>query len=260
MKPYDQLTITDDFIFCKVISNHDLCRQMVETLLDIEIDRIEFITNQYPIQPALNKRGIRMDIYVKDSNRIFDIEIQTTNKYDLEKRTRYYQALMDIDQLEHSANVKELKECFIIFICTFDPFKEGALIYTVVQSFKERPGLFYNDSTHKVYDNLTSEELNQRDSKLGNFLRYLNTAVPTDNFTGIVESAVIEAKCNTSRRKEYMTLDMIIEEEKIKVHDKAKLKTAINFIKSFNLPIEAVAEKCGIDIETLQKALQEQTS
>lgn len=55
MKPYDQLTITDDFIFCKVISNHNLCRQMVETLLDIEIDRIEFITNQYPIQPALNK-------------------------------------------------------------------------------------------------------------------------------------------------------------------------------------------------------------
>ena len=139
--------------------------------------------------------------------------------------------LMKKQNLPKSILKKCQTECFIIFICTFDPFKEGALIYTVVQSFKERPGLFYNDSTHKVYDNLTSEELNQRDSKLGNFLRYLNTAVPTDNFTGIVESAVIEAKCNTSRRKEYMTLDMIIE-EKIKAHDEAKLKTAINFIKS----------------------------
>ena len=130
MKPYDQLTITDDFIFCKVISNHDLCRQMVETLLDIEIDRIEFITNQSPIQPALNKRGIRMDIYVKDSNRIFDIEIQTTNKYDLEKRTRYYQALMDIDQLEHSANVKELKECLTAALAPYPVMPVGNVVCT----------------------------------------------------------------------------------------------------------------------------------
>ncbi len=59
-----------------------------------------------------------------------------------------------------------------------------------------------------------------------------------------------------------MTLDMIIEEEKIKAKEEgfndAKLKTAVATINRFNLPIEKVAETCGIDVETLRRALQEE--
>lgn len=33
--------------------------------------------------------GIIMDVYVEDSNRAFDIKMQTTDKRDIEKRTRY---------------------------------------------------------------------------------------------------------------------------------------------------------------------------
>ena len=44
------------------------------------------------------------------------------SKRNIEKRTRYYQSLIDIDQLEKNMDYRKLKESYIIFICTFDPF------------------------------------------------------------------------------------------------------------------------------------------
>ncbi|MCI5696590.1 MAG: Rpn family recombination-promoting nuclease/putative transposase [Spirochaetia bacterium] len=140
MKSWNELTITDDFIFCKVMQNEVLCKQMVEVLLNIKIDKLQYIEPQHSIIPDYASRSIRLDIYAKDSDRVYDIEIQTTDKRNLEKRARYYQSLMDIDQLEHNVDYNRLKDSYIIFICTFDPFKEDALTYTITQTIKERPG------------------------------------------------------------------------------------------------------------------------
>ena len=38
-------------------------------------------------------------LYVEDSNRVYDIEIQNVLDENLAKRTRYYQSMMDIDLL-----------------------------------------------------------------------------------------------------------------------------------------------------------------
>ena len=43
-----------------------------------------------PIENLYDPRGIRLDVYVKDSGRIFNIEIQTGNYDDLILRARYY--------------------------------------------------------------------------------------------------------------------------------------------------------------------------
>lgn len=41
-------------------------------------------------------KGIRIDIYVKDSDgNVYDIEMQTTEETDLHLRTRYYHSEMD---------------------------------------------------------------------------------------------------------------------------------------------------------------------
>lgn len=106
MKPYNELTIRDDFLFCKVMSIPHLCRHMIEILLDIEVDHIEFANSQHMIAPEYDRRSIRLDVYVKNSDKIFDVEMQTTDKKNIEKRVRYYQALIDIEQLEHQSDYK----------------------------------------------------------------------------------------------------------------------------------------------------------
>ena len=90
-KPWEDLTITDDFMFCKVMSDTDICKELLEILLHIKIERLVFQEPQKSFKLTSESRGIRLDVYVKDSNRIFDIELQTTNERNLELRTRYYQ-------------------------------------------------------------------------------------------------------------------------------------------------------------------------
>lgn len=216
MKPWKDLCITDDYIFCRVMSDETLCSRMIELLLDIKVDHLKVIQSQRVLAPSYANRSIRLDVYVKDSDRIFDIEMQTTDRHNLEKRARYYQGVLDVDQMEHSTDYNELKESYIIFICTFDPFKEDLLEYQVEQTITGQPNYKYNDSSHKLFYNLTASELQKKTSALGNFLRYLGTGKPTDSYTEQIQDAVTVAKTNAEWRKEYMTVGMWIDEEKKK--------------------------------------------
>lgn len=138
------------------------------------------------------------------------------SKRNIEKRTRYYQSLIDIDQLEKNMDYRKLKESYIIFICTFDPFGKGLPVYTTKTVFDEDNVLHYDDKTNKVFYNLSALELKQKDSKLGIFLNYMSTSLANDEYTSKIEEAVKKAKYNLNWRKEYMTVGMWIDEEREK--------------------------------------------
>ena len=108
MKPIEELTFTDDFMFGHIMQNKEICKGLLERLLEIKIDHIEYPQLQKHIAPHYNSKGIRLDVYVQDSKRIFDIEIQNILDEDLPKRTRYYQSMMDIDLLLKGKNYENI--------------------------------------------------------------------------------------------------------------------------------------------------------
>ena len=122
VKPIEELTFTDDFMFGRIMQNPEICKGLLERLLEIKIDKIEYPILQKTIAPHYKAKGIRLDVYVQDSNRVFDIEIQNSLDENLPKRTRYYQSMMDVDLLLKGKNYTELKESFVIFICKDDFF------------------------------------------------------------------------------------------------------------------------------------------
>ncbi len=83
MRTYENLTIADDFIFSKVMQDESICAMMIESLLGIKVGRIEYIESQKSISLDYDAKGVRFDIYVKDSDKIYDIEMQTTDKKNL---------------------------------------------------------------------------------------------------------------------------------------------------------------------------------
>ena len=91
-KPWEDLDITDDFIFTRVMRNKKLCRTFLEMILKVKVGRIKFLTSHHAIQIAPNAKGIIMDVYLKDESKVINVEMQTTNKGDLPRRARYYQA------------------------------------------------------------------------------------------------------------------------------------------------------------------------
>ena len=81
-KQYQELTFTDDFMFGKVlVNNPEICRRLLEVLLEIRIKKISFPERQKTIEILSDGKGIRLDVYVDDENgTIYNIEMQTKVK------------------------------------------------------------------------------------------------------------------------------------------------------------------------------------
>ena len=66
MKRYDQLEITDSFMFAKVMSDKEICKATLEQILNIKIRDIKYLDYEETIQVAPGAKGVRLDIYVED--------------------------------------------------------------------------------------------------------------------------------------------------------------------------------------------------
>ena len=275
-KRWEDLTITDDFMFCKVMSDPDICKELLEILLHIKIERLVFQEPQKSFRLTSESKGIRLDVYVKDSNRVFDIELQTTNERNLELRTRYYQGVMDISELEKGEFFSNMKESYIIFICMFDPFGAGMPIYTVKQTFAENEKLIFDDKTHKIFYNVKAFEKIANDVETKAFLEYLCKHQPTSKFTDTLERAVYRNRNNQNWRKDYMTLayDLSLAAEKAFENgfsageecgrnegisigisqgaQQAKLETA-KVLKSAGIEINLIISSTGLSPEEIEK-------
>ncbi|HCI17043.1 MAG TPA: hypothetical protein DFH32_00280 [Lachnospiraceae bacterium] len=78
---------------------------------------------------------MKLDMYLEDENgRVVDTEMQnkSQNKVvqeELPLRVRYYQGMIDQEILPSGTDYIFLKETYIIFICTCDPFEIMSCIY-----------------------------------------------------------------------------------------------------------------------------------
>ena len=203
IKPVEELKFTDDFMFCRVMQNPDLCKGVIERLLGIKVERIEYPELQKEIRPYYSAHGVRFDVYVKDSNRIFDIEMQTTIPDDLPRRMRYYQGMIDVDSLISGCEYETLKESYVIFLCTKDPFGLGLPVYTFSTTCKEKSDFTLNDGISKVFFNANAFA-SEENLEIKSFLGYLCSGKPSDHFTENIDQHIERLKINEIFRSDYM--------------------------------------------------------
>ena len=133
IKPWEELTIRDDYMFKLIMSRKRICKQMLERILHIEIQDIHYLETEKSVSVRYHSKGVRLDVYVKDdAGTVYNIEMQVRKPEGdgLSKRTRYYQSMMDADLLASGADYDSLTPTIIIFICPFDPFDAGRYLYT----------------------------------------------------------------------------------------------------------------------------------
>ena len=122
-RSWSDLTFENDFVFGAVLrSDLDLCRRLLEAVLDMPIERVSLVQQQRTTDIAYEAKAIRLDVYVADgTGMVYDIEMQRLNATNLPRRARYYQSLLDSEQLDKGADYNDLPDTFVIFFCTFDP-------------------------------------------------------------------------------------------------------------------------------------------
>ena len=64
-KCFDDLTIADDFMFCKVMQNPDLCKKLIEMILTDTIGKIAYISIQHNINTYEQAKSVRFDVLVQ---------------------------------------------------------------------------------------------------------------------------------------------------------------------------------------------------
>lgn len=206
IKDWNELTITDDYMFCKVMQNEKICRKMISLILGTSTERISKISYQETIDPGKQK-GIRLDVLVKDGNgRVIDFEMQMTNQHNLPKRSRYYLSAIDVSELGLQAgqNYNQLAECYIVFICPFDFFGKGLPKYTMKTVCVESGDVFEDGVTKIILNSKAAGMENNRD--LRGFLTLMNGEETKSDFALEIKDEINRIKNNVDWRTDYMIL------------------------------------------------------
>ena len=212
-KKYEELGITDAFMFAKVMSNKEICKPVLEQILNIKIRDIEYLDYEETIQIAPGSKSIRLDIYVEDDkNTVFNLEMQTTNYEELPKRSRYYQDIIDLKLIEKGQSYDILKTSYVIFICTFDFFEKNRSIYEFENICVDDSDIKLNDGTHKIFLN-TKGNRDGISEELQMLLDYFDGREPESQLAKDIDRKVFEARNNKQWRREYMSYQMELDKQ-----------------------------------------------
>ena len=219
IKPYEQLTYSDDFMFGVTMSDMELCHDVLECLLQFSIGDLEEVEAQKEIRHTSGGKPIRLDIYTRSDSAIYDTEIQnknkkSINKLELPKRTRFYQALIDTDYLDRGEMYDSLPDSYILFICTFDPFGQNRALYSFVEQCLEVPGLVLEDGTERRFYNCTYDGDDVPEA-VKRFYRYVATGEATDELTSRIDEAVMVARKREEWKSEYMRESVIMQQMRV---------------------------------------------
>lgn len=204
-KTYEELDFTDDFMFCKVLAdNPDICKELLELILGIKIRKV-IVNKQEAVSITADAKSVRFDVYAEDDkNTVFDVEMETTRKKNLPKRSRYYHGMIDLNILQKGADYNELKKSYVIFICLTDPFQEGFPVYIFENRCVQKLDMSLGDDAIKVFIN-ASGNVEGVSVELADFLSYLRTGVGDSSLVQKIDAEVRKARAHEEWKVEYMT-------------------------------------------------------
>ena len=204
------LEFKDAPMFGRVMRNEELCKQVLEVILNIEIDHIEYLNTEQEMSAYNDAKGVRLDVYLKASDKVFDIEMQTTDT-PYGKRMRYYQASIDSTLLNKGEDYTKLVESYIIFICTKDPFDCDIPLYTIERRCIEHDIVDNFDEAHWLILNANAWA-KDTDKARSALLQYIQSSkVGQDWLTQAISSEVKRSNSDSKWRRDvvgFMTYEM----------------------------------------------------
>lgn len=183
------------------------CKPLLEYILKVKIKKIIYLNEQETFEAGVpTTKSIRLDVYVEDSEgTVYDLEVQTTNKRNLGKRTRFYQSMIDIRVLEKGQDYNQLKKSFVIFICNYDPYGKSRYVYTFRNRCDEDFEVLLKDEATKIVINTKGTE-GVISEELKAVIRYMDTGITSTEYTKALDAEGENIKSDEKVRMQYMLL------------------------------------------------------
>ena len=216
--------------------------------------------NEEVIDIDHDSKGIRLDVFVKDVNRMYNIEMQVANTHELPERSRYYSALMSLDTLKEGEPYKALKDSHVIFICMTDIFDQGLPVYTFENLCLEDNSIKLKDRDFRHFFIAPTCAKMIENKEIKSFFNFLISNSASSRFTNMLSGYVNNAKHNMQWRHQYMTFARqqyyAFEDGKqagiAEGELNAKTEAAENLLRE-NISPEVVARCVGLPIVDVQK-------
>lgn len=167
-KRLEDMNLLDDFLFNAVMTfpgiGERFCRLLLQVVLGREIGRLRVVAQRAFGGRDEGFRGARLDVLAEEElmdvladPSVFDIEPDNNDDVvslkDLPKRVRFYHAIIDSRCLKKGEGFGKLKRVFVIFVCSYDPFDRGRMVYTIRNMCEEVPEMEYDDGLRTVFLN-----------------------------------------------------------------------------------------------------------
>ena len=199
-----------------------------------------------------------------------------TDTYVLPKRSRYYQALLDIDLLQKGQPYDLLPPTFIIFICVFDFFEQDHYVYTFKKCCLENRELELSDEATTMILN-TKGTHGDISKDIKSFYDYVNNHIVTTDFTKQIDDEISYLKLDTKVRREFMLMEARLLDERregiaegkeiglaegeaiglVKGEAEHKLKVAKLMLAKGCYSLQEITELSGLSLADVEKLKEE---
>lgn len=258
---WENLTLANNFIFYKVMRSHpEACKHLLEILLNIQIESLN-MTSEETIYVDYEAKSIRLDVFVKDSDRVYDIEVQVVNTRELPERARYYQGVMDIDMLKSGETYKKLKDSYVIFLCFEDIFRKGLPVYNFENMCNQDKNIKLGDRAFKLFFIAPLCAKMIKSEKVKRFFEFLISNNTGDEYTSKLSAYVEDARHNMQWRFQYMTVERMqayafedgMEKGFTDGANKKAEEDAVNLLKLQIATPEQITQVTGLPLEKVQE-------
>ncbi len=247
IKPYEELEFRDDFMFGKVMQDKELCHDVLECMLQEPVGNLQEIETQKEFRYIYDGKPIRMDVYTKDNESVFDAEMQNLNKktlksLELPRRTRFYQSSIDTDHLNRGNSYDTLPDSKILFICTFDPFQRGLYKYTFNLKCEEEDSIRLDDGTTRIFFNCryTGKDIPE---EMIDLYSYIVTGTVGNDLTRKIHNGVLNARKREDWRSAYMKEMVLLMDAKQEGREEGREDTIIGNIRELMKNMKWTAEQ-----------------
>ena len=146
------LRLLDDEFMNKVFEDKACAELLLQVILERTDLCVKKVHGQHSLQ-NLQGRSVRLDILaVDEAGRIYNVEVQRSDRGAEAKRARYNSSLIDANVTEPGDAYEKLNEKYVIFITEHDVLRAGLPMYHIDRVVQETGGLF-GDEAHILYVN-----------------------------------------------------------------------------------------------------------
>lgn len=206
-KKFQELNLSDAYLFAAALQDAEVCRKTLELLLGRDVESVT-VHAEHSLLYSSECRSIRLDVYSRDETGYhYNLEMQGENEGNLPRRSRYHQAQMDVTSLRPG---------------------EGLYRYTFTNKCSET-GQELGDGTTKIFLNTKGRNPVNVPDSLIHFLAYLENSTTEcaderDDAVRQIHSRVTEVKRDRTWESRYMRFEELLQKERREGKDEGQAR------------------------------------